>query len=217
MRSDIQIIPAILATSEEEYRQNLRKLEACPEFIEGWVHIDLMDNKFVQNKSVGLDVVKKYPTKFLKEAHLMVADPINWVDELIEADIARVIFHLETGNVDQVIQVIKSKKGEVGLAVSPETDINTLKPYLNKIDLILMMGVHPGSSGQKFIPATMEKIKKVKEYVNEQVIVGVDGGIDEESVKLVVSAGASHIVIGSHLLQGDVQQNLEYIWQALRN
>lgn len=217
MQKKIEIIPAILATTEAEYKNQLDKIEQSGASNGGWIHVDLMDNKFVQNESVGLDVVAKYPTQLLKEAHLMVADPINWIDELIRYGTTRILFHLETENVDQVIEVIKNKKTEVGLAVSPETDLDRIKPYLNKIDLVLIMGVHPGFGGQAFIPETVDKLKKVKECTDGQVLIGVDGGMNEESAKLVVDAGANHIVIGSHILQGDVGQNLKTIWEAIRS
>lgn len=218
MRSDVQIIPAVLATTEEEYKQKIDKLTSCPELTEGWVQIDLMDNKFVPNKSIGLDVVAKYPINLKKEAHLMVINPLDWVDDLKRLGFIRIIFHLESGNPEPVIKHIRKTTLEIGLAINPVTTVEKLNPFVDRIDLVLIMGVHPGFSGQQFIAETVDRVKETSQLrsKNNNLIIEVDGGVGKH-VRELVDAGAKNLVMGSYLLDGDVTKNLETIWEAIKS
>lgn len=217
MDRNIQIIPTILATSEEEYREKLQKIENCPELVEGWIQIDLMDNKFVQNKSVGTEVVAKYPTSLKKEAHLMVDYPENWIDELVKSGFKRIIFPLEDdGGVMERIEHLKNHGVEVGLALNPETPVEKVDPFVSKIDTVLILSVHPGFGGQQFIPETIKKIielAKLREGRN--FLIEVDGGINETNIKDLADAGADNLVIGEHLINGSITENLEKIRKSL--
>lgn len=218
MRSDIQIIPAVLATTEEEYKQKIDKLTSCPELTEGWMQIDVMDNKFVSNKSISLDVVAKYPINLKKEAHLMVANPLNWVDDLRRLGFSRAIFHFEAGDTENVVKQIRQSGMEVGLAINPETPVSQIEQFVDRIDLVLIMGVHPGFSGQQFIAETVDRVKETSRlrWKNNNLIIEVDGGVGKH-VKELVEAGVNNLVMGSYLLDGDVTKNLETIWEAIRS
>lgn len=217
MISSVSIIPTILATTEEEYREKLKKIEDSLEFEGGWVQIDLMDNKFVQNKSVGFDVIANDPTSLKREAHLMVDYPENWIDELVKSGIERIVFPVEdTEGIEERISHVKNHGLAVGLSVNPETPLAKVKPFIDKIDLLLILSVHPGFGGQEFIPETLEKVKEAaKLQVGADFVIEVDGGINESNVKEVVGAGANNVVIGAHLINGNITENLESIWQAI--
>lgn len=212
----VQILPTLLATSEQQYREQLEKVEKSGAFKNGWVQIDLMDNKFVPNKSIGLEIVAKYPISSKKEAQLMVIDPGEWIDQLINLNFLRIIFPIEVGNTKALIEAVKDKNTQVGLSLNPETAVSQVIPFLDKIDLVLMMGVHPGFQGQHFIPEVLDKIKDlVRLKVKKHFLIGADGGIKADNVKSLVEAGVDNLAIGSYLLNGDIGENLERLWEAI--
>jgi ribulose-phosphate 3-epimerase len=212
----LQILPAILATTEEEYKQKLTQIETSFQLFNGWVQIDLMDNKFVQNKSVGVDILAKYPTKELQiEAQLMVEYPDNWIDELVKTHVTRIVFPLEDiAGIESKIQHVLNHQKEVGLSINPETPVEKLEPFLSTINTVLVMSVPPGFGGQQFIPESIEKVRKIKQ-LGMPIRVGVDGGINLAVVKQLSDAGADYLVMGSHLLQGDINENIRNIRQTL--
>ncbi len=211
------IIPAILATTEDEYQSNLKKIEDSNEF--EWVQIDLMDNKFVQNQSISPEIVAKYSTNLTLEFHLMVEYPDNWIEQLVNIPhVKRIIFPLEDSKVSENIALVKNHGLQVGLSINPETNISFLEPFLTQVNLVLIMGVHPGFQGQEFIPETL---KKIKELTSKRVIenlgfkIEVDGGINTENVKSIVSSGADYLVVGSHLLEGNIRENVEQLKESI--
>lgn len=209
----VQIIPSILEISEDNYQQTLSRLSACQGLEGSWVHIDFADNNFVPNQTVGPEVISYYPTDFKKEAHLMVSHPKQWIDKLVEAGFERIIFHFESeDNPDQVIDDIKSKGKEVGIAINHETPIEKLTPYIDKIEVVLVMTIVPGFQGQPFIPEALDKVRDIKSR-NWNVRVGVDGHIVDENLKEVIASGVNFIIVGSYLLKGDIDENLERIWE----
>ncbi|KKR80608.1 MAG: Ribulose-phosphate 3-epimerase [Candidatus Daviesbacteria bacterium GW2011_GWA1_41_61] len=231
----IQIIPAILATTEKQYRQKLEKIHSCQEFEGGWVQIDLMDNTFVQNISISLDIVARYPTKLKREAHLMVFHPIEWIKELIEQEFERIIIHLESdprspgserwedyvrSNLDYIEDHglhIKDEGIESGLAINLDTPMEELNPYLYDINVLLIMSVNPGFGGQQFDMRAIERVKKAADIRRQNKLnfkIEVDGGITEKNAKLIVEAGADNLIIGQYLTDGNIAQNLEKIRQA---
>lgn len=200
--SKIQIIPAILATTEEEYSQALRKIEDSGRFKDGFVQVDLMDGEFVANKSIGVEVIAKNPTELKLEAHLMVENPSEWVGTLVE-NVSRVIAHIEVGDeaIKEFIQNGNSANLGVGLAINPETPVEKLKPYFSDIDAVLVMSVHPGFQGQEFIPETLEKVKEISHLRSENNFsfkIEVDGGINKAVAKDLIEVGADNLVVGSH-------------------
>jgi len=231
----VQIIPAVLAISEQQYQEDINKLTASKSLSEGWVHIDFADNIFVRNKTIEPETIQKFPTNFRKEAHLMVAHPKEWIEKLAKAGFKRVIFHIEVeDDIDESIEIIKSKGLEVGLAIKNETPIEKLEPFidkinrgtvrlrrinrgtvlLRKIDIILVMTVIPGFQGQPFIPEALEKVRKIKSQ-NWPVRVGVDGHVNADNAKEIIRSGVDFMVVGSYLLTGNVGENLESIREAI--
>lgn len=207
----MQIIPAILATSEDEYKEGVQKVNSIGTDVDGWVHIDFADDVFVPNKTVGLDVVSKYPINLKKEAHLMIQDPSLLCEELISARFERVILHLEAEDLESCISQINGRV-EVGVPINMDTPLEQLEPYLKKISLILLMSITPGFQGQEFDSRVLERIRQAAKF-NKKVI--IDGGVSVQNVKLIMEAGTDGVVIGSHLLNGDVKQNLEQFKKIL--
>jgi len=211
----VQIIPAILSTKEEDFKRDISRYKQSHSFQDGWIHIDFMDNKFVPNLSIKPSVTGKYPIKLKKEAHLMVSKPIDWVDELAEAGFERVIFHIESeNNIDECIQHIKNKKMDVGLAINNETPIEKLEPFIDKISIVLIMTIVPGFQGQPFIPEALDKVRKIK-LKNWQARVGVDGHVKDTDAKEIINSGVDFMIVGSYLLDGDIDENLEKLWEIV--
>lgn len=217
----VQIIPAILAKTSDEFQKDLDKIQNSHVFDGSWVHIDFADNKFVPNQTVGPEILKKCPTNLKLEAHLMVETPNTWVSLLKDAQVKRAIAHIETGIevIDHFISQCKLADIEVGLAINMETNIIKLQEYFEVADLILVMSIEPGFQGQSFIPNSIERVRQLKSICsnfNKPFIIGVDGHVDKENINSLVEAGAESLVIGSHLLKGDIKTNVEKIKKALQ-
>ena len=158
--------------------------------IEGfdYIHVDVMDGKFVKNKNDNLDVFRilkeVYKTPII--AHLMVINPFNYIEKIINY-IDIFLFHFEIDNKrDKIIKEVRDFDKKVGFAINPGTKISEIIPYLNKIDIVLVMGVNPGWSGQKFLISSVEKVDKLAEYKNiNDFIIDIDGGINLENAKLL--------------------------------
>lgn len=213
----VTIIPAILATTEADYQEKLSAIEKSGKF--EWVHIDLMDGEFVNNKTINLETLSKYPTNLKKEAHLMVSDPLRWVDGLIALGYDRLIAHIEVGSY-QLTKFLNEtiKKGKsVALAFNPETAIEQYQDYHQQTPGILIMSVQPGFGGQEFIPTSPAKIKAARQTAGASASIGVDGGIGESSVRLVFEAGVDYVVVGSHLIKGDIDENLRKLQSAIQS
>lgn len=211
----VQIIPAVLTKTEEQYKIDIERLASCEALANGWVHIDFADNKFVQNKTVGVETIQKFPTNFRKEAHLMVCYPKQWIDGLVEAVFERIIFHIECeNNIGEMIGLIKGKGLEVGLAINNETPIEKLEPFASKMDVVLVMSIVPGFQGQPFIRESVDKIRKLKSK-GWKVRLGIDGAVKDDNIKEIVNAGVDFVTVGSYLLKGDIDENLEHLWEVL--
>lgn len=213
----IQIIPAILSKTEEDFEKDINKIKNSTALKDGWVHIDFMDNIFVPNKSINPLVLAKYEIPFKKEAHPMVAYPLEWVNKLVEVGFDRIIFHIEAkDDPDEWIESIKKAGLRVGIAINSDTPVEKLEPYVDKIDVILVMAIVPGFQEQPFIPESLEKIRQLKSK-NWPVKIAVDGAVNDKNAKKLVEAGADHLTVGSFLLKGDVDDNMEIIWEAINN
>ena len=172
-----------------------------------YLHIDIMDNYFVPNYISQFDFINKSLTKLTKplDIHLMVNDVKGYIDLYSALLPAYLTFHLENGNVIETINYIKSKNIKVGLSIKPDTDIVELMPYLDLIDLVLVMSVEPGYGGQPFIEEVVLKIKKLKELQNKyKYVIEVDGGITQTNLDLVKESDI--IVVGSFITKSDNYQ-----------
>ena len=172
-----------------------------------FIHIDVMDNIFVPNYQLPLEEVNtlgKYSIKPF-DIHLMVEDPESFIKGLEIDNIKCITIHIEINkNIPRIINLIKSFGYQVGIAIKPNTDINQIKDYLNDIDKIIVMSVEPGFGGQKFIEDTPKRIKNIKE-ISKDIIIEVDGGINNETIQLIKES-TDIAVVGSYITNSEDYQ-----------
>lgn len=179
-----------------------------------YIHIDIMDGKFVSNKTWTTSEVKKFTSysTLPLEVHLMVNNPSKYIEDYALMNTSIIIFHYEAvKDINEMINKVKLYGLKVGIAINPETNINVLIPYLNMIDEVLIMSVHPGKSGQSFIEESLEKISILKNIIlegNYKTIISVDGGINNETGLLCKDAGADELVSASYIHK-DIINNIK--------
>ncbi|MBR6897429.1 MAG: ribulose-phosphate 3-epimerase [Lachnospiraceae bacterium] len=179
------------------------------------LHFDVMDGIFVKSYSMGLPILKqlKHETGMLMDVHLMIVDPPRYAKEFGElSDI--VTFHYEAcDDVEEAIAAFRETGVKVGLAIKPRTDVRALYPYLDKIDMALIMTVEPGFGGQQLIPETLDKVLELRSWCDRHQIdidIQVDGGINRANFRPAYNSGANVIVAGTALFAGDVADNVKY-------
>lgn len=178
-----------------------------------YIHVDIMDGKFVDNKTWTISEVKKIVSysKLPLDVHLMVENPSKYIEDYALLNTSYITFHYETvKDIDKMINEIKNYGLKVGIAINPETDEKVLYPYLTKVDQVLVMSVHPGKSGQSFIDNTPNKIENLKQEIinqNAKTIISVDGGINDETGKLCVEKGVDMLVSASYIHK-DIVNNI---------
>lgn len=179
-----------------------------------YIHIDIMDGKFVSNKTWTTSEVKKFTSysTLPLEVHLMVNNPSKYIEDYALMNTSIIIFHYEAvKDINEMINKVKLYGLKVGIAINPETNINVLIPYLNMIDEVLIMSVHPGKSGQSFIEESLEKISVLKNIIlegNYKTIISVDGGINNETGLLCKNAGVDELVSASYIHK-DIINNIK--------
>jgi ribulose-phosphate 3-epimerase len=167
------------------------------------LHIDIMDGHFVPNLSMGPPIVKsiRNVTNMIFDVHLMLTNPVDYVEPFAKAGSNHITFHAECkNNIMEVIKLIKKYSMSVGLSVKPDTPIDEVYPYLDYLDLILIMTVEPGFGGQSFMADMMPKVKAIREKINSQkknIHIQVDGGINADTISEAINAGANMMVAGS--------------------
>ena len=192
---------------------NFGKLEEEIEMVNkseaGWFHLDVMDGVFVPNITFGtpiLEVFKKCATKHL-DAHLMIINPENYIEKFASLGANTITVHYEAcNNLQNTINQIKKLNVKAGVAINPDTDVSVLYSLINEIDLICLMSVFPGFSGQKFIPDTFERLKKLKKIItdkNSQALIQIDGGVSTDNAKKLVSLGADILGAGSFVFKSE--------------
>ena len=212
--------PSILAADFKVLGQEMKKTE---ENGAAYIHFDVMDGMFVPSISFGMPVLASIhdATEQFMDAHLMVQEPIRYVEAFQKAGADYVTVHLEAcEDVKTTLDKIHTCGMKAGLAVNPETDVKELVPYLEDVEMILIMSVHPGFGGQKFIPESLDKIREVSAMLNEKNLetdIQVDGGIYVENVREVLDAGANVIVAGSAVFRGDAGENTAKFMEILKS
>ena len=166
-----------------------------------YIHIDVMDNKFVPNYQFPIEEINKViPLSTKKiDIHLMVEKPLTYINKINNSNIEYITIHYEINdNIDNILQTIKNKGYKAGLAIKPKTKIDEVKEYLNKIDMLLIMSVEPGFGGQNFIPNTINKINELKK-LNKDLTVEVDGGINDKTIEQIYDI-SDIAVVGSYII-----------------
>ncbi|MEK7212929.1 MAG: hypothetical protein AAB678_00630 [Patescibacteria group bacterium] len=209
-----EIIPAILTPRFEDFASQIKKLEPFSKLAQ----IDVMDGEFVAGSSfTDVEKINGLKTKLNFELHLMVKNPLQEMEKWMGVkNITRVIFHLEAApNPQKIINTLRGKCAQVGLAVNPETPLTVLEPYYKLVDVVLFMTVHPGEQGAKFLPEVGDKIKefnKLTKNSNHRPLVAVDGGINKHNIAGVKSWGVDIFYVGSALTQA---KNLKKSYEEL--
>ena len=194
------IAPSVLSADFGDLRRDIEMLNRSEA---EWIHVDVMDGTFVPNISFGFPVMEplhKYATKPL-DVHLMIVHPEKYVERFCDAGAWSVGFHLEAVDDPRpILQLIRNKGVKTCLTINPDIDVKRLDPYLGEVDMILLMSVFAGFGGQKFIPETMDKLRYVRQQINERglnTLVEIDGGVNIDNAHELFEAGADVLVAGS--------------------
>lgn len=205
------LAPSILTVKEEERNSVLTELSNLGIV---YLHLDIMDGKFVPNTTEGVSMLKKINKfNFVFDTHLMVEDPINYIDKFYKAGSDIITFHFEAvKDVLPLIKKIHSLGIKCGVSIKPATNPEVLIPYLKEIDQILIMSVEPGFGGQKFMDSALDKIKYFDTLRNENddynYLIEVDGGINLNNVELIRHAGCNVVVMGTALINSDSKKEV---------
>ena len=198
------IAPSILSSDFANLESEIKRLE---ENGADWVHVDVMDGHFVPNLTIGAPVVKaiKPVTKLPMDVHLMIENPAKYVKDFALAGADIITFHYEATKETtfDVINIIKSYGVKVGISIKPKTPVSAIRPYLDMVDLVLIMTVEPGFGGQKFMEDCADKIIEVKAYANKDIIVEVDGGVNAQTAGHCKKCGADALVAGNYVFSSD--------------
>ena len=213
----IQISPSILSADFSQLGNEIKRLE---EGGADMIHVDVMDGHFVPNLTIGPPVIKalrkKCSIKF--DVHLMISPVHKYIEAYADAGADIITIHPEaTENLEETISKIKSLNKKVGVSLNPESKIDLIANYLEKIDLILIMSVNPGFGGQKFMPEVLDKVKQLKKILSEKNLnfdIEIDGGINFDNCQSAIEAGANILVSGTTVFKsnnGDIEKNINLL------
>lgn len=203
--------PSILAADFAVLGEQIRKVEQAGA---QYLHIDVMDGVFVPSISFGMPIIQSIRgvSDLIYDVHLMIIEPERYLKEFAACGADIITFHLEaTEHADEVIHDIHSLGCKAGISIKPATPVEAVLPYLDKLDMVLIMTVEPGFGGQKYIEASTERIRTLRGIIEQRGLhtdIQVDGGITGDNVHVVLEAGANVIVAGSAVFGGDIEENV---------
>ena len=213
------VAPSILSM---DFTQTLKQLHDVETSKAEWLHVDIMDGHFVPNLSFGPDITKQIRkhSKLFMDVHIMVEDAEHYSEVFVEAGANLLTFHLEAckdaESVHRIISKIHHQGCKVGLSIRPQTPVEAVFPYLNVIDLVLIMSVNPGYGGQSFMEESVDRIQRLRKEIDthqHSVLIEVDGGINAETGLKVAQAGADVLVAGSYVFKNDIVSAVESLWK----
>ncbi|MBR5535932.1 MAG: ribulose-phosphate 3-epimerase [Clostridia bacterium] len=204
-KREFKLAPSILSSDFSILGQQIKEAEAGGAKV---LHLDVMDSRFVPNFTFGALLVKtiRKCSDMFYDCHLMVERPYDFIDAFYKAGVDNITVHYEAlgEETGKALEYIRSLGIKAGLSISPDTPVEVIEPYKDKVDMVLVMSVYPGFGGQKFIPESLERIARVREMTKAfDVDIEVDGGVYEENIREVVNAGANVIVAGSAVFGKD--------------
>ena len=188
-----------------------------------YIHFDVMDGAYVPSISFGMPVLKsvRSVTDRKLDVHLMIMEPERYIEEFVRCGADLITVHLETlQDPERTFRMIRSLGVKAGVAINPETSVHTVIPYLSMVDMVLIMTVRPGFGGQKYLDSCTEKIRIVRDAITQKGLstdVEVDGGINDDTLPIVLEAGANVIVMGSSVFRGDAYENAKHFMEMLKN
>ena len=208
----IKLSPSILAC---DYNNLGAQVKEAVDAGAQYMHLDVMDGLFVPSISLGMPVIAslRKSTDVIFDTHLMINEPIRYIDEFVKAGSDIITVHVEAcEDVKATIKKIKDSGVKAGVVINPATPVEELLPYVDMVDMILLMSVNPGFGGQKYIDSVTEKIKAVRKIIDESgknIELEVDGGVNMSNIDIVLEAGADVIVAGSAVFGGDITENVK--------
>ena len=214
------LAPSILSADFKVLGEQLKVTEAAGA---EYIHFDVMDGIFVPSISFGMPVlscIKGYTSQIL-DAHLMITEPIRYVEEFAKAGADIITVHLEAcEDLQATIDQIHAAGVKAGISIKPKTPVEAFVPYLDQADMFLVMSVEPGFGGQAFIPESLDRIRELRKMLDEKGLktdIEVDGGIYHANVAEVLDAGANIMVSGSGIFKGDIRKNTEEFMEILKS
>ena len=197
----MKVSPSVLSANFNNLKQALKEIESAD-----YIHLDIMDGHFVPNISFGPDISRQIhdTTALDVDVHLMVTDPLKWIDKFSFSKTKYITVHVEANEVEASLKAIKDHHIGRGISLRPGTHVSSLSPYLDHVELVLVMTVEPGFGGQQFMPDMLEKVKtlvKLREENGYHYVIEVDGGINDENVKICKEAGVDIVVAGSFIVK----------------
>lgn len=211
----MDLAPSILSADFAILKEQIQEIESTGVRM---LHIDVMDGHFVPNITFGAVLIKSIRryTNLIFDVHLMIEYPDKYIEDFIKAGADIITIHIESeSDIDECIDMIHSHEIKAGLAVNPDTDMEMIEPYLDKIDMVLVMSVHPGFGGQVYINETDDRIEYLHNVCGEDLDIEVDGGISEENIAHIVEMGANIIVAGSAVFNDDITASIKRLYDAV--